>query len=487
MEKHIQKLEKQLIACILDGVSTGSIDTKRARELAGVALEIVANQEASGPMERSLVLLEQYPEFSTIVEVARKNAEGSISDKQWYIEKGLHVALSAIDGIATAKKTLQAMWDGTLFLQEEKILGKKNERPDMSMVCLGEEEIFQMLRGEKQKEVGNGQQRKIGVVLLGGAQAGCVSAGLLQGMADVGVLDRVDGFFGVSAGALVAMYVAAGNGLDGARIVFEDNTRDDFIMLSKNRKEASAHLAKLLMGEAAPVIDTTAFARRATTTRPLDIEKLINLEKDVYVVVTNVDTGKPEYINISGGYIVTNTKEVEQLGYTDFLKTHNNILQVMSGSVCVPVLSTEPYTTMENGAKYADGGITDFVPLQFAYSQGYTDLLVLSNCPLQAETNIMDVFLYGIIAQMAKNQGLYPEAFVLQCKQLISNRVASLRYMEDLLADTQSNELQRVAVIAPEVNTVGLLEKDGDLLKKVYEHCRLFSQNLFASGDNPLL
>jgi len=79
---------------------------------------------------------------------------------------------------------------------------------------------------------------------------------------------------------------------------------------------------------------------------PFDFETYKNYKGKVYAVVTNLDTAKPEYIEVND---------------------YNTSRDVIIASCALPFMF-QPVSI--DGKKYLDGGCTDPLPVEFAYSSG---------------------------------------------------------------------------------------------------------------------
>lgn len=92
---------------------------------------------------------------------------------------------------------------------------------------------------------------------------------------------------------------------------------------------------------------------------PVDFDNFKNSKEEFYAVVTNVETGKAEYIKID------DLKEEKQLEYIR-----------ASGSM--------PYVSKIveiDGKKYLDGGISDSIPIEKIINMGYDKIIVILTRP----------------------------------------------------------------------------------------------------------
>ena len=125
---------------------------------------------------------------------------------------------------------------------------------------------------------------KTGLLLEGGAMRGLYTAGVLDVFMEKGI--KIDGIIGVSAGALFGMnYKSKQIGR-----VLRYNKK-----YAKN-KNYMGFYSWLLTGNI--MNKEFCFNRIVNELDPVDFETFKNSEVEFYAVVTNILTGKPEYIKI---------------------------------------------------------------------------------------------------------------------------------------------------------------------------------------------
>ncbi|MBQ0064910.1 MAG: patatin family protein [Firmicutes bacterium] len=180
---------------------------------------------------------------------------------------------------------------------------------------------------------------KIGLVLEGGAMRGIYSAGVLDTFMDEGI--SFDGIMGVSAGALF-----------GVNILSNQKGR----VLRYNKKfNADPNYMGLrpLLSEGNIVNTEYAYVRVPRELDVFDDETFKNSNIPFYSVVTNVKTGKAEYI---------------------LMKSIFDQMDTLRASGSMPFLSKPVRIGNED---YLDGAIADSIPFQKMLDMGYDKLVVV--------------------------------------------------------------------------------------------------------------
>ena len=177
------------------------------------------------------------------------------------------------------------------------------------------------------------------LVLEGGALRGIYTAGLLDFFMDKGI--RVDSLVGVSAGALFGFnYISNQRGrCIGYNLDYCD------------KKEYMGFHSWLTTGNI--MNKETCFNEIVYKTYPVDFEAFNKSKTKFYCVVTNVETGKAEYINI---------KNLEEE------------MEYLRASGSMPIVSK---IVNINGKKYLDGAVGDSIPLKWALDNGYDRVIVV--------------------------------------------------------------------------------------------------------------
>ena len=187
---------------------------------------------------------------------------------------------------------------------------------------------------------------KVGLLLEGGAMRGLYTAGVLDIFMENNV--KIDGIIGVSAGALFGMNYKSkqiGRVLRYNKKYAKDKNYMGFYSLLTTGN---------IMNE------DFCFNKIVNELDPVDFETFKNSEVEFYVVVTNIETGKPEYIKIND---LKNKTEVEYLR--------------ASGSM--PFVSKP---VVINNKKYLDGGISDSIPIDKMMSMDFDKVIVVLTRPI---------------------------------------------------------------------------------------------------------
>lgn len=180
---------------------------------------------------------------------------------------------------------------------------------------------------------------KTGLVLEGGGMRGMYTEGVLDVMLDNQI--HFDGVIGVSAGALFGVNFLSGQKKRALRYSKKYNGDKDYMGIRPLLREGNIVSTRL------------AYEKIPKEWDKFDDEAFQKSGVPFYAVVTDIETGKPEYIRIESGY--------EQM---DTLRA--------SGSM--PFVS-KPVEI--NGKKYLDGGITDSIPVEKFQRMGYDRIVVV--------------------------------------------------------------------------------------------------------------
>lgn len=185
-----------------------------------------------------------------------------------------------------------------------------------------------------------GLDTKLGLVVEGGGMRGVISGGALIAMERLGLTSAFDEVYGESAGAINACYFVAGEAAFGGRIYLEDLTSLRFINPFRCGK----------------ILDMDFLVDEVMTRiKPLPVERVMRSRSRLFVSITNVLDGT--------GRVVDVKKETAPL--LSLLKATAAIIPLYNQSVLL------------EGVPYADGGITDPIPVTNAISSGCTHILVV--------------------------------------------------------------------------------------------------------------
>ncbi len=181
--------------------------------------------------------------------------------------------------------------------------------------------------------------KKTGLVLEGGAMRGMFTAGVLDTFLDNKI--KFDCVVGVSAGALFGVNLLSEQKGRALRYNKKYNSDKNYMGLIPLFKEGNFFSTEY------------AYDRVPRKLDPFDDEKFKSSGVPFYAVMTDVESGKPEYIKIDSVF--------EQM---DALRA--------SGSM--PFVS-KPVEI--NGKKYLDGGISDSIPFEWLGAKGFEKIVVV--------------------------------------------------------------------------------------------------------------
>lgn len=180
---------------------------------------------------------------------------------------------------------------------------------------------------------------KRALVLEGGAMKGMYTAGVLDRFMENG--EKFDAIIGVSAGALFG-------------VNYLSNQKGRVIRYNKKYNSDKDYMGLLPLIKTGNIVDTDyAYRKVPYELDPFDDKTYKESGVPFYAVVTNVETGEPEYIRINSVF--------EQM-------------DVLRASGSMPFVS-KPVKISKN--YYLDGAITDSIPYRKMLDLGYDELVVV--------------------------------------------------------------------------------------------------------------
>ena len=260
---------------------------------------------------------------------------------------------------------------------------------------------------------------KTGLVLEGGAMRGMYTAGVLDVMLDEDI--HVDGVIGVSAGVLFG-------------VNYLSKQRGRSIRYNKRFNGDKRYMGMHSLLTTGNIVNTEfAYYTVPYELDVFDDETFMNSGVPFYAVVTNMQTGKPEYMQIHSVF---------------------DQMEVLRASASMPLVSKPVYL---DGVPYLDGGIADSIPYEKMMEMGYDRIIVV----LTRDFSYRKKSSSKLPAELRYHK--YPEF-----RQTLEHRyeaynasVAHLRWLE---------KQGKVFVIRPSA-PIGIkrIEKDADKLQEVYE------------------
>ena len=260
---------------------------------------------------------------------------------------------------------------------------------------------------------------KVGLVLEGGAMRGMYTAGVLDVFLEKCI--SFDAVVGVSAGALFGVnYLSRQKG----RVIRYNkrfNSDKNYMGLRPLLREGNIVNTKYAYEEVPRKLD------------PFDDESYKKSGIPFYAVVTDIETGEPEYIQVYSAF--------EQM-------------DVLRASGSMPFVSKP---VLYNNKMYLDGGISDSIPFQWLSSQGYDKLIVILTRDMEYRKKPMSS---SLIKLFYKKQPQLSEK-LLKRHDVYNKSVELLKQWE--------NE-GKVFVIRPSKPIeIGRIETNPDKLQEVYD------------------
>ena len=192
------------------------------------------------------------------------------------------------------------------------------------------------------RRAGADDDHHVALVAEGGCMRGVISAGAVTALEHLGLAQRFDAVYGVSAGAFGCAYMLAGQAAMGTTIYFEDLPATRFVSA---RRMLAARPA-IALDE---VIDEIV-ARR----KPLDVAAVEDARPKFHVLATCLEHRALE-------------------------SPHGPLLERLRAAARVPLLSGPPVRI--NGCRLYDGGLLSPLPVELAAADGASHIVVLRTRP----------------------------------------------------------------------------------------------------------
>lgn len=258
---------------------------------------------------------------------------------------------------------------------------------------------------------------KVGLVLEGGAMRGMYTAGVIDAFLDHNV--HVDGILGVSAGACFGCNLFSkqrGRVLRYNTRFMGDPRNVSLLSLITTGDIINRRFAYYEIPNKYDVFDEAAFEASGGA---------------YYVTVTNVVTGKPEYLRMHNLL-----EEIEKIRASASMPFCSRIVDI-------------------DGKKYLDGGISDSIPVRAAMEMGYDKLIVVLTQPADYVKGPMNERLirayyrkYPNLVNTLVNRHATYNAQIEDVKQLeAEGKVFVLRPKEKLRIDRLEKKPERLKVV----------------------------------------
>lgn len=261
---------------------------------------------------------------------------------------------------------------------------------------------------------------KAGLVLEGGGMKGVYTAGVLDFFMEKDIW--FSNCYGVSAGAChLCSYLSKQKGR--AYAVVTDYLED---------KRYCSVYNVLTTGDLFRV--SMCYDEIPNKLNPYDYDTFDNYPGRAYAVVTNIETGRPEYLR---------------------LKEMRKDIAAVQASASLPLVSRNVEI---NGKLYLDGGLSDSVPIMHSIMDGnHKNVVVLTKEE-------------GYRRQPSEHLGLFRLRYAKYPKvyELIKNRHIEYNRMLDYL-DAQVANGQAFVIRPKKKSSIGRIEKDREKLRALYE------------------
>ncbi len=262
-------------------------------------------------------------------------------------------------------------------------------------------------------------ETKTALVLEGGAMRGMYTAGVLDCFMDHGI--SFDAVIGVSAGALFGVNLLSKQRGRVIRYNKRFNGDKNYMGIRPLLKEKNIVSTKYAYDIVPRELD------------PFDDEEYKKSDIPFYAVVTNVKTGKPEYVQIKSVF--------EQM-------------DVLRASGSMPIVS-KPVKLGHQW--YLDGAVTDSIPYEKMLEMGYDRVVVVLTKPADYEKKPMPKLFTSIYK---KRFPRFYEAF--------SNRYIMYNAQLERLKELEKQGVARVLRPSEHIK-VSKVEKDPDKLESLYQ------------------
>lgn len=261
-------------------------------------------------------------------------------------------------------------------------------------------------------------RNKVALVLEGGALRGLYTAGVLDVFMRNDI--KVDAIFAVSAGALFG-------------INYKSKQIGRALRYNLKYAKDKRYMGLYSLITTGDVMNREfCFKKLVYELDPWDFETYNKSDVEFYAVVTNVETGKAEYIEIKDG-----EKDLEYLRASGSMPFVSNLVEI-------------------NGNKYLDGAVSDPIPLKKALDMGYEKIIVVQTRPADF-TKRKSFMPYGLVYRK------YPD-FVKTAKNSFKN------YNETLNLIKKYEDDGKIIVLRPSKKIkMRRVEKNLNKLQAIYD------------------
>ena len=263
---------------------------------------------------------------------------------------------------------------------------------------------------------------KVGLVLEGGAMRGMYTAGVLDIFMDNDI--KIDGILGVSAGALFG-------------VNYFSKQKGRALRYSKRFCKSRRYMSFLSYIFTGNIINKNfAFYKVSKELDVFDDETYKKNNTSFYAVVTNVETGKAEYLEIDSCF-----DKMESLRATSAMPLVSRMVEI-------------------NGNKYLDGGISDSIPVDKCMKLGYDKIIVVLTRDIDYRKKELSNKVVKSLNKRFKKYANLVETMINRPKEY-NNTINKILELE---------KEGKIFVIRPSspIN-IKILERNPDNLQKVYD------------------
>lgn len=262
---------------------------------------------------------------------------------------------------------------------------------------------------------------KIGLLLEGGGMRGLYTAGVLDVFMEKQIL--IDGIIGVSAGALFG-------------INYKSNQRGRILRYNKKYAKNKNYMGIYSLLTTGNIMNEEfCFDKIVNELDPIDYETFKKSKVEFYAMVTNLETGKAEYIKID-----------------DLRDKHN--LEYLRASGSMPFVSKP--VNIDN-KKYLDGGIADSIPIDKMMCMDYDKVIVVLTRPKEYRKK--------------KSNQVFPKLYYKtypKFAEAINHRYQM--YNEELEKISHLEKEGKIFVIRPsKLIKIKRIEKNKDKIQEMYD------------------
>lgn len=260
---------------------------------------------------------------------------------------------------------------------------------------------------------------KIGLVLEGGAMRGMYTSGVLDVFLDNNI--EVDGIIGVSAGVLF-----------GVNYLSKQKGRT--IRYNKKYCKDKRYMGMHSLLTTGNIINKDfAFYELPFKLDIFDEDTFKKSKTDFYATITNVESGKPEYVKV---------------------EIPSEQMELFRATSAMPFVSR--FVEYE-GQKYLDGGIADSIPIDKCKEMGYDKIIVVLTRPVEYRKKPTN----RVLAKLKYSK--YPNLV-----ETICNRYKNYNNSVEKVIDLENKK--EIFVIRPSKTLdIKRIERDAEKLQQMYD------------------